>query len=153
MDTLQAQSGRSYTVLIVDDSRELLTLITESLTLLGDFTVLTAEDGADGLERAVAIRPDCAVIDIKMPGLDGFQLVRALRGDPETASMPLVILTALPQDVYRFAGMLAGADQYLTKPIKPSDLIAAIQEAIRLSQSDRQRRMDALLDEMPPEES
>ena len=153
MDTLQAQSGRSYTVLIVDDSRELLTLITESLTLLGDFTVLTAEDGADGLERAVAVRPDCAVIDIKMPGLDGFQLVRALRGDPATAAMPLVILTALPQDIYRFAGMLAGADQYLTKPIKPPDLVAAIQEAIRLSQSDRQRRMDSLLGEMPPEES
>jgi DNA-binding response OmpR family regulator len=153
MDTRQAQSGGSYTVLVVDDSRELLTLIAESLTLLGDFTVLTAADGADGLERAVAIRPDCAVIDIKMPGLDGFQLVRALRGDPETAAMPLVILTALPQDMYRFAGMLAGADQYLTKPIKPPDLVAAIQEAIRLSQSDRQRRMDALLDDMPPEDS
>src|SRR5215469_2915800 len=110
METLQTQSGRGHTVLIVDDSRELLALITESLTLLGDFTVLTAEDGANGLERAVAARPDCAVIDIKMPGLDGFQLVRALRGDSTTAAMPLVILTALPQDIYRFAGMASGAD-------------------------------------------
>jgi DNA-binding response OmpR family regulator len=153
METPRSPTERGYTVLIVDDSREILTLITESLTLLGDYTVLTAQDGADGLEQAVTARPDCAVIDIKMPGLDGFQLVRALRGDSATAAMPLVILTALPQDIYRFAGMLAGADQYLTKPIKPPDLVAAITEAIRLSQTDRHRRMDSLLDQTPPEES
>src|SRR5262245_19003688 len=94
-------ASRSFTVLIVDDNRELLDLITESLTLLGDYTVLTADNGADGLARAVEIRPDCMVIDIKMPGLDGYQLVRALRGDPATAALPLVILTALTQDHYR----------------------------------------------------
>jgi CheY-like chemotaxis protein len=145
-------ASRSFTVLIVDDNRELLDLITESLTLLGDYTVLTADNGADGLARAVETRPDCMVIDIKMPGLDGYQLVRALRGDPATAALPLVILTALTQDHYRFAGLLAGADQYLTKPITPPDLVAAIQGAIRLSEAERARRMDALLDE-PVEES
>lgn len=145
-------ASKSFTVLIVDDNRELLDLITESLTLLGDYTVLTADNGADGLARAVEMRPDCMVIDIKMPGLDGYQLVRALRGDPATAALPLVILTALTQDHYRFAGLLAGADQYLTKPITPPDLVAAIQGAIRLSEAERARRMDALLDE-PVEES
>lgn len=145
-------ASKSFTVLIVDDNRELLDLITESLTLLGDYTVLTADNGADGLARAVETRPDCMVIDIKMPGLDGYQLVRALRGDPATAALPLVILTALTQDHYRFAGLLAGADQYLTKPITPPDLVAAIQGAIRLSEAERARRMDALLDE-PVEES
>lgn len=145
-------ASKSFTVLIVDDNRELLDLITESLTLLGDYTVLTADNGADGLARAVETRPDCMVIDIKMPGLDGYQLVRALRGDPATAALPLVILTALTQDHYRIAGLLAGADQYLTKPITPPDLVAAIQGAIRLSEAERARRMDALLDE-PVEES
>lgn len=139
-------SGR-YTVLIVDDNQELLDLITESLTLLGDYTVLTAANGADGLARAVESRPDCMVIDIKMPGLDGYQLVRALRGDPATAALPLVVLTALTQEHYRFAGLLAGADQYLTKPIKPPDLVAAIQAAIQVSEDERARRLDALLDE------
>ncbi|HLY30587.1 MAG TPA: response regulator [Ktedonobacterales bacterium] len=143
--SIPAQKG--YTVLVIDDNRELLQLITDTLTLLGDYTVLTAENGADGLILAVESRPDCAIIDVKMSGLDGYQVVRALRGDPETAAMPLVILTALSQDHYRFAGLLAGADRYLTKPIKPPDLVAAIHEAIRTSQEERLTRAHALIDE------
>jgi CheY-like chemotaxis protein len=140
-----ASTNNRTTILVIDDNRDLLHLITESLTLLGDFTVVTAENGADGLARAVEARPACAIIDVKMPGLDGYQLVRALRGDPATASIPLIILTALVQDHYRFAGLLAGADHYLTKPIKPADLVLAIQEAIELSQAERDQRTLALL--------
>jgi two-component system, OmpR family, alkaline phosphatase synthesis response regulator PhoP len=135
-----------YKVLIVDDNRDLLALITESLALLGDYQVETADNGADGLARAVGWRPDCVVVDIRMPGLDGYQLVRALRGDPSTSSMPIVILTALTQDYHRFAGLLAGADRYLTKPVKPPELVAAIEETIRLSQAERKQRMEAMLD-------
>ena len=140
----------SYTILVIDDNRELLQLITETLTLLGAYTVISTDNGADGLAYAVERHPDCAIIDVKMPGLDGFQLVRALRGDPDTAAIPLVMLTALAQDYYRFAGLLVGADRYLTKPIKPPDLIAAIQEAIEVSQSERLIRAQALLDEPDP---
>ncbi|MGZ3673545.1 MAG: response regulator [Ktedonobacterales bacterium] len=139
--------GKPYTVLIVDDNHDLLLLITESLTLLGDYTVVTADNGADGLARAIELHPDCVVIDVRMPGLDGYQLVHALRGDPQTATLPLVILTALTQDHYRFASLLAGADQYLTKPIKPPELVAAIQESIRQSEAERTARLRALLDE------
>ncbi len=140
-----ATTDNVRTILVIDDNHDLLHLITESLTLLGDFTVVTADNGADGLARAVEARPDCAIIDVKMPGLDGYQLVRALRGDPATAGIPLIILTALIQDHYRFAGLLAGADHYLTKPIKPADLINAIQEAIELSETERHERTVALL--------
>lgn len=150
---MSAPGGSAYTVLIVDDNRNLLDLITESLTMLGDYTVVTAENGADGLERAFSVRPDCMVIDIKMPDLDGYQLIRALRGDPDTAAMPLVILSALVQEKDRLAGMLVGADQYLTKPIKPPELVAAIQVAIRLSQEERLRRVHALLDDQPQDEA
>ena len=146
-------AGNHYTVLIVDDNRDLLHLVTESLTLLGNFTVLVAEDGIAGLEQAVQCRPDCMVIDIKMPGLDGYQLVHALRGDPATATIPLVILTALPQERYRLAGMIAGADQHLTKPIKPADLVAAIQSAISLSLAERAARMRTLAHEPSGEDS
>jgi CheY-like chemotaxis protein len=139
--------GTGYRVLIIDDNRDLLDLITQSLTLLGDYTVATADNGADGLALAVDMRPDCAVIDVKMPGLDGYQLVRALRGDPETAAMPLVILTALTREHYRFAGLLAGADRYLTKPITPPQLVQAIQEAIQLGAAERARRLQTLFDE------
>ncbi|HUY75779.1 MAG TPA: response regulator [Ktedonobacterales bacterium] len=140
-----ASAHTGQTILVIDDNRQLLDLITESLTLLGDYTVVTAENGADGLACAVESRPACAIIDVKMPGLDGYQLVRALRGDPATAGIPLIILTALIQDHYRFAGLLAGADHYLTKPIKPADLILAIQAAIELSQTERDHRTQVLL--------
>lgn len=144
--------GNPHTVLLVDDNHDLLLLLSESLTLLGDYIVVTADNGDDGLACAVELHPDCIVIDVRMPGLDGYQLVRALRGDPATAALPLVILTALTQDHYRFTGLLAGADQYLTKPIKPPDLVAAIEESIRLSEMERTARMWALID-APPGES
>jgi CheY-like chemotaxis protein len=136
-----------HTVLIVDDNHDVLTLITESLTLLGTYRVVTVDNGVDGLARAIELRPACVVIDIRMAGLDGYQLVRALRGDPATSGLPLVILTALIQDHQRFAGLLAGADRYLTKPIKPPELVAAIEEAIRLSEREREERLRALLDQ------
>src|SRR5260221_5273177 len=140
-------SGTGYRVLIIDDNRDLLDLITQSLTLLGDYTVLTADNGADGLSLVMEMRPDCAVIDVKMPGLDGYQLVRALRGDPDTAAIPLIILTALTQEHYHFAGLLAGADRYLTKPVTPSALVHAIHEVVRLSEAERARSLQALLDD------
>jgi len=139
--------GTGYRVLLIDDNRDLLDLITQSLTLLGDYSVVTADNGADGLSLAVELRPDCAVIDVKMPGLDGYQLVRALRGDSDTAAIPLIILTALTQEHYHFAGLLAGADRYLTKPVTPSDLVQAIHEVVRLSEAERTRRLQALLDD------
>jgi CheY-like chemotaxis protein len=139
--------SRQHTILVVDDNQELLRLITETLTLLSNYNVVTASNGIEGLTRAIELHPDCAIIDVKMPGLDGYQLVRALRGDPETASMPLVLLTALAQDHYRFAGLLVGADHYLTPPLKPPDLITAIEEAIAMSQEERISRAQALIDE------
>jgi DNA-binding response OmpR family regulator len=138
--------GTGYRVLIVDDNRDLLDLITTSLTMLGDYTVVSADNGGDGLSLAMELRPDCAVIDVKMPGIDGYQVVRALRGDPATASIPLIILTALTQDHYRIAGLLAGADRYLTKPVTPTALVETIYEVVSLSESERARRLQALLD-------
>jgi CheY-like chemotaxis protein len=145
-------SGPPYTVLIVDDNDELLESLRFALTALGPFVIATASDGAEGLERACELRPHCIVIDVKMPGVDGLQLARALRGDVETGSIPLVILSALIQEKDQAVGMLAGADQYLTKPTKPQELVAAIQQAIRLSQEERFRRLQALASEDEPGE-
>jgi CheY-like chemotaxis protein len=139
-------------VLIVDDNPHLLSVITDSLLELGDFTVVTAADGAEGLRRFYEERPDCVVIDVKMPQLNGYQLVKALRGDPETAGTPLIILTAMAQDLDRVAGIAAGADHYFVKPVKPQDLVQGIQHAITLSDADRRRRLQALIDEAPPQE-
>jgi two-component system alkaline phosphatase synthesis response regulator PhoP len=133
-------------VLLVDDNAALLDLLTRALTHLGHFSVLRADDGEKGLELAVASHPDCIVVDIMMPGLDGFRLVRALRGDPDTVDIPVVMLTAMAEDQHRLAGLLSGADQYLVKPVKPQDLIAAIAQAIAYSSQERTSRLRSLVE-------
>jgi DNA-binding response OmpR family regulator len=137
----------AQTILLVDDNIALLDLLTNSLRYIGGFRVLNAPDGATGLEMAVNERPDCIVIDVVMPGIDGFQLAHALRGDPETAEIPLVMLTALAQEQNRMAGVLSGADRYLVKPVKIPDLIEAIQAAIATSHAEREQRLRRLAEE------
>src|SRR5215813_5999161 len=134
------------TVLLVDDNVELLELLARSLQHLGRFTVVKAADGISGLEQAMALRPSCMVVDVVMPGLDGFQLVRALRGDPATAGIPIVMLTALAQDRDHLAGLISGADRYLVKPVKLQDLIAAIRESIALGEAERRQRFRKLVE-------
>jgi two-component system, OmpR family, alkaline phosphatase synthesis response regulator PhoP len=133
-----------YSILLIDDNVELLDLVAQSLRILGGYTTTTATDGLIGLELASTTAPDCIVVDVMMPELNGYQLVRSLRGDPATASIPLVILTAVPQDQGNFTGMAAGADYYITKPVTISDLVAAIQHAIATSNVDRAARLRQL---------
>jgi two-component system alkaline phosphatase synthesis response regulator PhoP len=134
-------------VVLVDDNIELLELLARSLEHLGNFQVVRAVDGVQGLEQVVAVHPDCVVVDIMMPGLDGYQLVKALRGDPATKEIPIVVLTALAEERDRLAGLVSGADQYLVKPIKPQDLIAAIYQALAMSQQERAVRLRRLAEE------
>jgi CheY-like chemotaxis protein len=136
----------STSVLLVDDNADLLDLLSRALTHLGGFDVLRADNGEEGLEQAVAAHPNCIVVDIMMPGLDGYQLLRALRGDPDTCDIPVIMLTALAQDRNRLAGYLVGADRYLVKPVKPQELITAIEQAIGFSPDERERRLRTLLD-------
>jgi CheY-like chemotaxis protein len=130
------------TILVVDDNPDLLELLREGLS--DHFTILLARNGAEGLTAVAEAHPDCAIIDIRMPDIDGLQLVRALRGDPTTRDMPLIILTALPEDQGLLPGLLSGADRYLTKPVLPSELIPAIRDVIALSVAERGRRLRSL---------
>lgn len=142
----------SYTILIVDDNPDLLRLLSFGLPDMGNFTVVTAEDGIEGLTKYYETQPDCVVIDVVMPGLNGYQLVRALRGDPDSAMTPLIILTAMAQERDRLAGIVSGVDLYLTKPVMPSELVTAIQRAITLGQEERRRRMQRMAQQATPEE-
>ena len=145
MSTPGGNGSTGYTVLVVDDSDDLRGLMAESLRKLGGFTVVTAEDGIVGLERYFEVQPDCIVIDVRMPGLDGYQLVRALRGDPTSAATPLVILSAMVQDRDKLAGFFAGADEYLVKPVSPLELVQTIRRVLERTEADRRQRFRALL--------
>ncbi len=83
-----------------------------------------------------------------MPGLEGYQLVRARRGDPESASTPLIILSALAREQNQFAGLALGADEYLVKLVDIYGVVAAVERAVQVGPEERQRRMQALLDQI-----
>src|SRR5262245_13593090 len=120
---MSTPSGAGHTVLVVDDHADLRAFVAESVRKLSAFTVVTADDGVQGLQLYFAVRPACVVIDLVMPGLDGYQLIRALRGDPDSSATPLVILSALGGDRDQLGGLLAGGDEYLLKPVGPLELV------------------------------
>lgn len=127
-------------VLVVDDDPALLEALADGLELIGGYEVVSASDGAAGLERFFDLEPDCVVVDVRMPGLNGYQFVRALRGDRSTAQTPIIMLSALVQDHEQLAGQLTGADAYLTKPVKIVDLVQTIDRAVQMSADERQQR-------------
>ena len=132
-------------VLVIDDNPTIVELIKYAVNLQGTYEVSVAYDGVQGLERIDLEQPDCVIIDVKMPRMDGYQLVRCLRGDARTADIPLIILSALARSEDQMTGMLSGVDEYLTKPFKPSALNAAIERVLHMTPNERQRRMDTLV--------
>jgi len=132
-------------VLVIDDNPTIVELIKYAVNLQGSYEVVVAYDGVQGLERIYTERPDCVIIDVKMPRMDGYQLVRCLRGDARTANTPLIILSAMTRDEDQMTGLLSGVDEYMTKPFKPSALNATIERVLRVTPAERQQRMDYLV--------
>jgi two-component system alkaline phosphatase synthesis response regulator PhoP len=112
-------------ILAVDDEPHILKLVGLSLKS-GGFEVLEAADGFLAMEMARSEHPDLVLVDVMMPGIDGYEVCRRLKQDPETAEIPVVMLTAKTQVSERKAGMDAGATGYVNKPFAPKDLVAQV---------------------------
>ena len=110
------------TVLVVEDDPVILRLLEVSFELEG-FRVLLANDGAEGIELARAHLPDAIVTDIVMPRTSGLELLTALTEDPDTKAIPIILLSARAQANDLEVGLDAGADDYITKPFEPLDLV------------------------------
>jgi two-component system alkaline phosphatase synthesis response regulator PhoP/two-component system response regulator VicR len=115
----------SLKVLVCDDERHIVRLIQVNLERQG-FEVVTAYDGKEGLEKVKKEKPDLLVLDVMMPYMDGFDVLKELRREPETEALPVIMLTAKAQDKDVFEGYHYGADMYLTKPFNPMELVTFV---------------------------
>ncbi|NER61231.1 response regulator [Pseudomonas sp. MAFF212428] len=118
-------------VLIVDDSPTEMYKLTGMLEKHGH-QVLKAENGADGVALARQEKPDAVLMDIVMPGMNGFQATRQLSKDPQTAGIPVVIVTTKDQDTDKVWGQRQGARDYLTKPVDEETLIKVLNEVLKV---------------------
>jgi DNA-binding response OmpR family regulator len=116
-------------ILVVDDEPDALELVAFNLKRAG-FQVVTAADGAEALRRAHEQLPDLVVLDVMLPELDGLEVCRRLRKESGTAGIPVLILTAKSAEIDRVLGLELGADDYLTKPFSPRELVLRIKNLL-----------------------
>ena len=126
-------------VLIVDDVPDNLSVLHDALDESGH-TVLVATSGESALQRAMQARPDIVLLDAVMPGMDGFEVARRLKAEPETAAIPIIFMTGLTDTEHVVAAFAAGGVDYVTKPIKPKEVLARIATHMRQARYGVQAR-------------
>lgn len=132
-------------ILVIDDNPDLLQMMQMMLGGRGKHEVILSGDGLDGLEKAFAHRPDLAIVDVMMPELNGYDVVRQLRNDPRTKHMKIVILTARGQAIDRMAALDAGADEHMSKPVKMNELLEKIESLLGPQRVTGQAQVIAVL--------
>jgi adenylate cyclase len=118
-------------ILVVDDTPVNVKLLADLLTVKG-YDVVTAANGAEALERVAKDRPGLVLLDVMMPGMSGYDVCRKIRENPDTAMLPVVMVTALDPLKERVKGIEAGADDFLTKPINQPELLARVKSLLRI---------------------
>lgn len=121
---------RQFRVLIIDDEPDILSLLSLHLKL-NNYKVFQASNGKKGIETAQLERPDIIVLDVMMPEMDGFEVARALKDNPETSNTPLIFLTARTQTEDKVKGLMVGADDYLIKPFDFEELQLRIKRSLK----------------------
>ena len=120
-------------ILVVDDDRQILRLLRAYLEQ-GGYRVLVAADGAEALRMLRSERPDLMVLDLMMPDVDGWEVTRIVRSDPYLRATPIIMLTARVEDGDKVLGLELGADDYVTKPFNPREVLARVNAVMRRAQ-------------------
>jgi len=131
----------THRILVVDDEVQIVRVLRGYLEKAG-FAVLTANDGREGLRLARQERPDLVILDLMLPGMDGLDVCRALRKDSE---LPIIMLTARVEETDRLIGLELGADDYVTKPFSPREVVARVRAVLRRTRPDAPRAQDEVL--------
>lgn len=119
-------------ILVVDDEKDIVDIIKYNLERENEYEVLTASNGKQAIEAAET-KPDLILLDIMMPELNGFEVCKILKSNPQTSAIPVIFLTAKENEIDEILGLEIGADDYITKPISPRKVIARIKSVIRRS--------------------
>jgi len=125
----------SQRILVVDDDRQIVRLIRSYLEQNG-YETLAAYDGNEALHRIRAEKPDLVVLDLMLPGVDGWEITRIVRSDPAMSAIPIIMLTARVEDTDRIVGLEMGADDYIPKPFNPREVVARVRAVLRRTQGD-----------------
>lgn len=122
-------------ILLIDDEQDILDLLSYNLKKEG-FSILTAKDGISARETANKTAPDLIILDLMLPGIDGIELCRLLKKEKNTASIPIIMLTARGQEMDKVAGFETGADDYVTKPFGVKEIIARVKALLRRTKKE-----------------
>ncbi len=139
--------GARHKVLVVDDEPDVLLLCRVNLEFEG-YEVIEARDGEEAMERVAEDDPDVILLDVMMPKMDGWQVLSALKSDPTTANIPVVMLTAKVQDQDQIRGWTAGAAEYITKPFSPLSLSQVLQNALESDPEEEERRRRQIIEKL-----
>jgi two-component system, OmpR family, phosphate regulon response regulator PhoB len=130
----QTATNKPVKILVVEDERDIAALIAYHLTKEG-YRVRTAEGGNEALAAAAAERPDLLLLDVMLPGFSGYEVLAELRRRPESVDLPVIVLTARRDEADRVKGLELGADDYITKPFSPRELVLRVAAVLRRAQA------------------
>ena len=136
-----------HKILVVDDEADVLLLCRVNLEFEG-YEVVEAGDGEAAMRKVAAERPDVILLDVMMPKMDGWQVLAALKADPETADIPVVMLTAKVQDQDQIRGWSGGAADYITKPFSPLALSQVLENMLNNDPEEKERRRRMILEKL-----